>query len=155
MSGRYAGRKAIILKVNEGCTAQRKYPHCLVAGVDRYPRKVHKGLSKKRLANRIKVKPFIKHINVNHVMPTRYNINTELGVESIVSKLDTLGEGEKKDVKDAKDQPKDILTNPDARKTMRKHLKTHFEKEYSGLDLNDTTNLKNTRLKFFFKKLRF
>lgn len=149
LGGRYAGRKAIILRVNEGCTAQRKFPHCLVAGIDRYPRRVHKGLSKKRIANRIKVKPFIKYVNVNHVMPTRYNISAELGVDQIVSKLETLGD------KENKEQQKDVLAKQDTRDTMRKHLKGYFEEKYSGLDLNDTTQLKNTRLKFFFKKLRF
>ena len=121
MSGRYAGRKAIILRVNEGNTATRKYPHCLVAGIDRYPRRVHKDLSKKRIANRIKVKPFVKYVNVNHGMPTRYNINTELGVESIVTKLESFTVKETKDAKDAKDakdkevQNKEAFANKDTR----------------------------------------
>jgi Ribosomal L27e protein family len=82
-------------------------------------------------------------------MPTRYNINAELGVDQIVTKLETLGD------KENKEQQKDVLSKPDTREAMRKHIKGHFEEKYSGLDLNDTTQLKNTRLKFFFKKLRF
>lgn len=119
----------------------------LVAGVDRCPRKVHKDMSKKRITRRIKVKPFVKYVNVAHVMPTRYNINTELGVEQIVAKLDGLGDKENKE--------KDPLTKPDARDTLRKFLKGYFEEKYKGLDLNDNIEAKNTRLKFFFKKLRF
>jgi large subunit ribosomal protein L27e len=39
---------------------ERPYPHAIVAGVDRYPRKVTKGMGKKRIEKRSKVKPFIK-----------------------------------------------------------------------------------------------
>lgn len=39
---------------------ERPYPHAIVAGVDRYPRKVTRGMGKKRIEKRSKVKPFIK-----------------------------------------------------------------------------------------------
>lgn len=114
-------------------------------------------MSKKRIANRIKVKPFVKYVNVNHIIPTRYNIQTELSVEQIIAKLDglTTSAPAPKEGKDGKvEEQRDVLANQDARDTFRKHLKTHFEERYQGLDLNDTQT-KNTRLKFFFKKLRF
>lgn len=153
LSGRYAGRKAIILRT-EATSTTRKYPHCLVAGVDRYPRKVHKNMSKKRIASRIKVKPFVKYVNVNHLIPTRYNIQTELGVDQITQKLDGLN-ATAAPAKDAKpEETKDALAKPDVRATFRKSVKAHFEDKYKGLDLNDSQT-KNTRLKFFFKKLRF
>ena len=36
------------------------FSHALVAGIDRYPRKVTKKMSKKKVASRSKVKPFLK-----------------------------------------------------------------------------------------------
>lgn len=39
---------------------ERPYPHAIVAGVERYPRKVTRRMGKKKLEKRSKVKPFIK-----------------------------------------------------------------------------------------------
>merc|ERR1711908_176182 len=36
LSGRYAGRKAVIVKVHDDQNAGRQFPHALVAGIDRY-----------------------------------------------------------------------------------------------------------------------
>jgi ribosomal protein L14E/L6E/L27E len=49
----------------------RHYGHCVVAGIDRYPLKITKGMEKKKLDKRSKLKPFLKIVNYNHVMPTR------------------------------------------------------------------------------------
>merc|ERR1712222_206339 len=68
-AGKYAGRKAVVVKeTNEG-TQDRLYGHALVAGIDRYPRKVTKSMGKKKIAGRNKMKAFIKVVNYNHVMP--------------------------------------------------------------------------------------
>jgi large subunit ribosomal protein L27e len=45
---------------------------CLVAGIDRYPRKVVRAMGKAKMEKRSKIKPFVKVINFNHIMPTRY-----------------------------------------------------------------------------------
>ena len=45
--------------MDEG-TKERPYPHAIVAGIERYPRKVTKRMGAKTLAKRNKVKPFIK-----------------------------------------------------------------------------------------------
>ncbi|EEB13779.1 60S ribosomal protein L27e, putative [Pediculus humanus corporis] len=42
LSGRYAGKKAIILRNYDDGTSAKQYGHALVAGIDRYPKKVHK-----------------------------------------------------------------------------------------------------------------
>ena len=34
-----------------------------------------KGMGKKRMAARSRVRPFVKVVNHNHVMPTRYNMD--------------------------------------------------------------------------------
>jgi large subunit ribosomal protein L27e len=59
-----------LLHVDEG-SKERGYGHAIVAGVERYPLKITKNMGKKRIAKRSKVKPFIKIVNYNHMMPTR------------------------------------------------------------------------------------
>ena len=49
----------------------RHYGHCVVAGIDQYPLKISKSMEKKKLDKRSKLKPFLKVVNYNHVMPTR------------------------------------------------------------------------------------
>ena len=75
LGGHYAGRKAIIVRNNDDGTADRPYGHAIVAGIDKYPRKVTKRMSKKRVAKRSKVKPFVKVFNYTHLMPTRYSVD--------------------------------------------------------------------------------
>ncbi len=53
-------------------SSERPYGHALLAGVDRYPLKVTRAMGKKKVAQRSKIKPFVKVINYNHLMPTRY-----------------------------------------------------------------------------------
>lgn len=71
LSGRYAGRKAIIVKNYDDGSNDRQYGHALVAGIDRYPLKVTRSMGKKRTMKRSRLKPFLKIINYNHMMPTR------------------------------------------------------------------------------------
>merc|ERR1712045_181337 len=75
LSGRYAGRKAIIVKSYDDGTGDRPYGHALVIGMERYPRPVTKKMSKTKLKRRSKIKPFIKVVNYNHMMPTRYSVD--------------------------------------------------------------------------------
>jgi large subunit ribosomal protein L27e len=60
LSGRFAGRKAVIVKPTDEGTSDKPFGHALVAGIDRYPRKVTKRMAKKKIKMRSKVKPFIK-----------------------------------------------------------------------------------------------
>lgn len=71
LGGKYAGRKAIIVKNYDDGTQDRQYGHALVAGIDKYPLKVKSKMGKKQVAKRSKVKTFVKVINYNHLMPTR------------------------------------------------------------------------------------
>ncbi|CAL8119418.1 unnamed protein product [Orchesella dallaii] len=79
LSGRYAGRKAIVVKNNDDGTSERPYGHAIVAGIDRYPRKIVKRMSKEKIKKRSKVKAFYKAINYNHMMPTRYTVDIPFG----------------------------------------------------------------------------
>ena len=71
LQGRYAGKKAVIVKNFDEGTQARPYPHAIVAGIERYPLKINKSMGAKRIAKRSKVKPFVKAVNYNHIMPTR------------------------------------------------------------------------------------
>ncbi|ODQ64645.1 hypothetical protein NADFUDRAFT_21615 [Nadsonia fulvescens var. elongata DSM 6958] len=75
--GRYAGKKVVIVKPHDEGSKSHPYGHALVAGIERYPLKVTKGMGQKKVAKRTKIKPFIKTINYNHIMPTRYTFELE------------------------------------------------------------------------------
>nr|QBH73519.1 60S ribosomal protein L27e [Embidopsocus sp. OG15479] len=109
LSGRYAGRKAIVLKTFDDGTSDKQYGHALVAGIDRYPRKVTKRMGKKKIHKRSKIKPFIKILNYNHLMPTRYTVDVVL---------------EKMTTKDLKD--------PMKRKKARFQIRVKFEERYKA-----------------------
>merc|ERR1712202_106084 len=78
LGGKYAGRKAIIVKQYDDGTQDRPYGHALVAGIDKYPRKVTKPMGKKKVSKPSKIKPFLKVVNYNHLMPTRYSVDVAL-----------------------------------------------------------------------------
>ena len=61
---------ALKIDHDEG-TKDRPYGYAVVAGVERSPLKVTKAMGKKKTAKRSKVKPFVKIVNYNHMMPTR------------------------------------------------------------------------------------
>merc|ERR1712216_993935 len=85
LNGRYAGRKAIVVKTFDDGSKARSFGHCLVAGVDRPPLKVTKAMSKKKITKRTKVKPFVKYANYTHLMPTRYSVPAEIGAQTLVT----------------------------------------------------------------------
>ena len=66
----------IIQPVDTG-NKSHPYGHALVAGIERYPSKITRRMSKARQEKRSKVKPFIKVVNYNHLMPTRYTLELE------------------------------------------------------------------------------
>lgn len=110
LTGKYAGRKALILKNNDdGNNADKLYGHALVAGIDRYPRPITRAMSKKKKRNRSKIKPFVKNINYNHLMPTRYN------VEMVIDKSITT---------------KETVKDPSKRRRARNMIKKLFEERY-------------------------
>ncbi|XP_046993425.1 60S ribosomal protein L27 [Schistocerca americana] len=108
LSGRYAGKKAIVLKNFDDGSSDKPFGHALVAGIDRYPRKVHKRMGKAKIHKRSKIKPFVKVLNYNHLMPTRYTLELNL----------------KTSVKDLKD--------PMKRKKARFQTKVKFEERYKA-----------------------
>ena len=75
LSGRFAGKKAVVTSVNLQNTKDRKYGYVTVVGIERSPLKITKKMSEKVRQMRTSVKSFCKVINVNHVMPTKNTID--------------------------------------------------------------------------------
>ena len=130
-NGKYAGKKAIIVRSNFDQTKTRKYPHCLVLGLKKFPRRVTKNTLKRFEAklqrfndSKCKVKSarqerlkrmgvFVKTYNMAHLLATRYKILDNFGIEKQFTELDRL-EGVVKDLntklssKTKEDKPEDI-----------------------------------------------
>ena len=62
-SGRYAGKKGVIVQNTDGKSKERPYGNAVVAGIKKYPRKVIRGMTKRRT------------VNHKHFLPTRYNMD--------------------------------------------------------------------------------
>ncbi|GLU18005.1 hypothetical protein SLE2022_343280 [Rubroshorea leprosula] len=108
LQGRFAGRKAVIVRSFDDGTRERPYGHCLVAGISKYPAKVIRKDSSKKTAKKSRVKAFVKLVNYSHVMPTRYTLDVDL-----------------KDVVTA-----DALQSRDKKVTTGKEIKKRFEERF-------------------------
>lgn len=82
--GRYAGKKVVIVQPQDNGSKKHPFPHAIVAGIERYPSQITRRMSKTRQNKRSKVKPFIKVVNYNHLMPTRYTLELE-GLKGVVT----------------------------------------------------------------------
>ena len=74
-NGKYAGKKAVIVQNSDSKNKERKYGHAVVAGIKKYPKKVIRGMSKRRIERRSKVGSFLRVMNHKHFLPTRYNLD--------------------------------------------------------------------------------
>lgn len=73
LKGRHAGKKAIVVKnFDDGSKKARKFPHALVAGISRSPRRVLASHSQKKVDKRVRMGAFVKYVNYQHFIPTRY-----------------------------------------------------------------------------------
>jgi len=127
LSGRYAGRKAVVVKLSEEGTKERPYGHALVVGLEKVPLPVSKSMSIKKIKKRSRVKPFVKYTNFNHIMPTRYVVDF--------------------DFKNLVDHAS--MKKADARKSARKGLRKMFEERYMERSKN------SPGLQYLYQKLRF
>ncbi|KAJ4462456.1 putative 60S ribosomal protein RL27 [Paratrimastix pyriformis] len=82
LNGRYAGKKAVIVKTFDDGTDAHHFGHCLVAGIRKNPLRVTKDMSKKTMHHRSSIKPFVKMVNFSHIMPTRYQ--AEMNLKDVV-----------------------------------------------------------------------
>jgi ribosomal protein L14E/L6E/L27E len=79
--------------------------------INRYPEKITKRMGAKRVHRRSRVKPFIKVINYNHLMPTRYTLELD-GLKGVVAQ--------------------DTFKEPEARKDAKKTVKKVFEERFQA-----------------------
>ncbi|KAK8206599.1 60S ribosomal protein L27B [Zalaria obscura] len=107
--GRYAGKKVVIIQPMDQGSKSHPFPHALVAGIERYPQQVTRRMSKARQTKRSKVKPFIKVVNYNHIMPTRYTLELE-GLKGVVTN----------------DTFKEVSQREEAKKTVKKALEERY-----------------------------
>lgn len=75
---------------------KRPYGHAIVAGVEKYPLKITKSMGQKKVAQRSRVAPFVKVVNYNHIMPTRYSLDVDL--KSVVT-VDSIKDTQRKETK--------------------------------------------------------
>ena len=140
LTGRQAGKKALIVKTFDDGTQDRPYGHCLVAGIMKYPLKVTKPMSEKKIAKRSKIKPFVKYLNYSHLMPTRYVVDMD-NLKKVVE-----SHGMDKNLK-----PNAKVTD---RAESRKEIKKIFEDRYLN-QASVKSEKKASGVQYFFKKLRF
>lgn len=107
--GRYAGKKVVIIQPVDNGSKSHPFPHAIVAGIERYPLQVTRRMSKARQDKRSKVKPFIKVVNYNHLMPTRYTLELE-GLKGAVTN----------------DTFKEVSQREEAKKTVKKALEERY-----------------------------
>ena len=99
----------VIIQVVDSGTKAHPFPYALVAGAERQPLKVTRRMGKKRVEKRSKVKPFIKMVNYNHIMPTRYTLELE-GLKNVISN----------------DTFKEVSQREDAKKNVKKALEERY-----------------------------
>ncbi|EGX95613.1 60S ribosomal protein L27 [Cordyceps militaris CM01] len=101
--------QVVIIQPVDNGNKPHPFGHAVVAGIERYPSKITRRMSKARQEKRSKVKPFIKVINYNHLMPTRYTLELE-GLKGSVT-ADTF---------------KEVSHREDAKKTVKKALEERY-----------------------------
>jgi len=101
--------QVVIINPLDAGTKAHPFSHAIVAGIERYPQTVTRRMSKKRIAKRSKVKPFIKIVNYNHIMPTRYTLELE-GLKGAVTN----------------DTFKEVSQREEAKKNVKKALEERY-----------------------------
>ena len=77
LNGRHAGKKAVVVAVYENPTDARKYPHCVVLGIEKSPRRLSKDMPQEALVKRTQIKCFLKTVNFNHILLTRHLVKDD------------------------------------------------------------------------------
>lgn len=101
--------QVVIIQPLDTGSKSHPFPHALVAGIERYPATVTRRMSKSRQEKRSKIKPFVKTINYNHLMPTRYTLELE-NLKGVVTN----------------DTFKEVSQREDAKKTVKKALEDRY-----------------------------
>ena len=134
LNGRMAGKKAVVVKTFDEGSKNRAFGHALVAGVQKSPLKVTKAMGKKKVQKRQKCKTFVKYVNYNHLMPTRYVVPTEFDAKGLVT--------------DAQ------MESHETKAEARKSIKAVLDEKFASVPL-DKGGKPSKDLLFLKKKLRF
>ncbi|GFF56815.1 60S ribosomal protein L27-A [Aspergillus udagawae] len=105
----FAKSQVVIVQPNDTGSKAHPFPYAIVAGIERYPLKVTRRMGKKMVEKRSRIKPFIKVVNYNHLMPTRYTLELE-GLKGAVSQ----------------ETFKEVSTREDAKKNVKKALEDRY-----------------------------
>ena len=154
LNGRYAGHKGIIIKSNYESVKDRKYPHCLVVGISKGPRKpTKKNIAKlqdkikkleasKEKSDNVKLLKsfgvFIKTYNMSHLLATRYTVKEDFGIAKSLEKLDNLEKKVKED--------KDLIEKKEKGKKEENQKELESLKNKLGVELDEYKNeVKNVK----------
>ena len=132
LAGRRAGKKAVIVKQFDEGKKGKTFSHALVAGVERAPLKVTRKMSKAKAKRRSTLKPFVKVVNYNHILPTRFQVTGEFAQGG--SELKTV-------------VSEDKLGNKETRKKLKQEVRAIFTDRYNAPDAD---NEKQPAVDFFF-----
>lgn len=136
LTGRYAGKKAVVTKLYDEGSKDRKFPHALVAGVAKAPLFITAKMHEKKQERRTRVKAFVKYVNYQHILPTRYLTSTDIDLKGVVT--------------DEK------MASVKSRKDLRKELRNLFTQKYTSQAAPKKTEKgASQHTKFLFSKLRF
>jgi len=169
LNGRFAGRKAIIVKSNYESVKDRKYPHCMVVGLSKGPKKptkrniaklqakIKKLESQDNSSEKIKTLKsfgiFIKHYNMSHLLATRYTLKEEFGIAKSVGKIDELDRKIKEDKtiieNKEKNKKEDNAKDLEALKSRYGQEIDDFKKELKNAKVNIGTQMYNRFMKGF------
>lgn len=126
------------------CALCLSAPRSAVAGISKNPRKITRAMEKEdakkgvkhgKVTHRSVVKPFVKHLNVNHFMPTRYVLDVA------------------SDLKSTLDDP--TLLDAEKLTKAKKAVRAKFEDRYRKLATAGETDRAKVGAAYFFRKLRF
>lgn len=101
--------QVVIIQPVDNGNKPHPFGHAIVAGIERYPSRITRRMSKARQEKRSKIKPFVKVINYNHLMPTRYTLELE-GLKGTITG----------------DTFKEVSQREDAKKTVKKVLEERY-----------------------------
>ena len=172
-NGRYAGKKGIIVRSNFEGTKAKKFPHCLVLGLAKPPRrvtkrslkkleektkalteKISKGASAEALNKLKRLGVFLKTYNMGHILATRYKASDNFGIETHITKIENietdLKEATTKLNKKETEDSKDAAGIEDLKKKVGE-LKEKTKKALSDFKLNTGVELFNRFSKGFVR----
>ena len=171
LNGRYAGRKGVIVKSNYESVKDRKYPHCMVVGLSKGPKKPTKkniakmqaqikqleSNEKENSADRVKrLKSFgifIKTYNMSHLLATRYTLKDDLSIAKSVAKIDELDKKIKEDKiaveNKEKNKKEENAKDLEALRTKLGKEKDDFKQEVRNAKINIGTEMYKRFMKGF------